>query len=136
MALLTIINALFVVNVVLEFYMQVTQLSLHFTHAQSNSFLFQNYMRDQPDNIKSVNLIAETTLFLNMVYSNINSRTIDLAVQLFGSLNEFACGNQANRTVLTTHKVVDYINFILRAGDFKDCPNESVNNIGFNNFIN
>ena len=83
-------------------------------------------MRDQPDNIKSVNLIAETTLFLNMVYSNINNRTIDLVIQLFYTLNEFSCGNQANRSVLITHKVVDYINFILRAGDFKDCPHESV----------
>jgi inositol 1,4,5-triphosphate receptor type 1 len=86
----------------------------------------QEYLRDQPDNIKSFNLVAETTSFLNMVYSNINQRTIDLVIQLFCTLNEFGTGNQANRAVILSHKIVDYINFILRAGDFHDCPPEKV----------
>lgn len=87
---------------------------------------FQDYLRDQPDNIKSFNIIAETTAFLNMVYSNITNRTIDLVIQLFTTLNEFCSGNQANRAVIVTHKVVDYINFILRAGELEGCPAEKV----------
>ena len=44
------------------------------------------------------------------------------------TLNEFISGNQANRYVILNCKVVDYINFILRAGEFKDCPFEKVGN--------
>ena len=88
--------------------------------------ILQNYLRDQPDNIKSFNIVAETTSFLNMVYANINLKTIDLVIQLFTTLNEFASGNQENRMVMLTNKVIDYINFILRAGEFDDCPQEKV----------
>lgn len=35
-------------------------------------------------------------------------------------------GNQENRVVVYDRKVVDYINFILRAGDIADCPPEKV----------
>ena len=49
----------------------------------------QNYLREQPDNVKSFNIIGETAQFLNVVYSSINSRTADLVIQLFNTLNEF-----------------------------------------------
>lgn len=77
----------------------------------------QDYLRDQPDNIKSFNLIAETASFLSIVYSNVTSANIDLVIQLFETLNEFASGNQANRAVIVTSKVVDYANFILRSSN-------------------
>lgn len=35
-------------------------------------------------------------------------------------------GNQENRVVVYDRKVVDYINFILRAGDIADCPPDKV----------
>ena len=50
---------------------------------------FQDYLREQPDNVKSFNIVGETAQFLNVVYSSINSRTIDLVIQLFDTLNEF-----------------------------------------------
>ncbi len=86
----------------------------------------QDYLRDQPDNIKSFNIVAETTAFFNMVYSNINSKTIDLVNILFSTLNEFCSGNQSNRYVILNCKVVDFVNFILRAGEYDDCPFEKV----------
>ncbi|CAD5116200.1 DgyrCDS5116 [Dimorphilus gyrociliatus] len=89
----------------------------------------QDYLRDQPDNIKSFNLIAETASFLSMVYSNVTSSNIDLVIQLFETLNEFASGNQANRAVIVTNKVVDYANFILRScetDDFTDCSSDKI----------
>ena len=49
----------------------------------------QNYLREQPDNLKSFNIIAETSQFVNLVYSNITPQNIDLASQLFETLNEF-----------------------------------------------
>ena len=39
--------------------------------------------------MKSFDIIAEVTRFLNVVYSNINSKNIDLVIQLFESMNEF-----------------------------------------------
>jgi len=49
----------------------------------------KNYLREQPDNIKSFNIVGETAQFVNLVYSNINSQNIDLCIQLFETLNEF-----------------------------------------------
>lgn len=86
----------------------------------------QNYLREQPDNIKSFNIVAETAQFLNIVYSNINDKTIDLVIQLFSTLNEFCSGNQENRVVMHDRKIIDYINFILRAGEMQDCPSKKV----------
>ena len=42
-------------------------------------------------------------------------------------------GNQSNRYVLLNSKVVDYINFILRAAEFKNCSTEKVNNLSIIN---
>ena len=49
----------------------------------------QNYLREQPDNIKSVNLVAETTRFLNILYSSVTEKTIPLIIQLFDTLVEY-----------------------------------------------
>ena len=54
-----------------------------------NNNLIKDYLREQPDNIKSFNIVAETAQFVNLVYSNINGHNIDLCVQLFETLNEF-----------------------------------------------
>ncbi|CAG5132421.1 unnamed protein product, partial [Candidula unifasciata] len=86
----------------------------------------QNYLREQPDNVKSFNIIGETAQFMNVVYATINSGTIDLVIQLFSTLNEFVSGNQENRVVVYDMKVIDYINFILRAGEIGDCTIEKV----------
>ncbi|KAK7114914.1 hypothetical protein V1264_000891 [Littorina saxatilis] len=86
----------------------------------------QNYLREQPDNVKSFNIVGETAQFLNVVYTTINSKTIDLVIQIFSTLNEFCAGNQENRVSVYDKKVIDYINFILRAGEIADCPIEKV----------
>ena len=35
-------------------------------------------------------------------------------------------GNQENRIVIYDNKIIDYINFIMRAGDFEDCSADKV----------
>nr|XP_019924346.2 inositol 1,4,5-trisphosphate receptor type 1 isoform X2 [Crassostrea gigas] len=89
-------------------------------------FGLQNYLREQPDNVKSFNIVGETAQFLNVVYTTINKKTINLIIQLFNTLNEFCSGNQENRVVVYDRKLVDYINFILRAGDIADCAPEKI----------
>nr|XP_006825393.1 PREDICTED: inositol 1,4,5-trisphosphate receptor type 1-like [Saccoglossus kowalevskii] len=74
----------------------------------------QNYLREQPDNIKSVNLVAETARFLDLLYSNIDDSSIALVEELFTTLNEFASGNHANAMVIFDNKIIEYINYILR----------------------
>lgn len=81
----------------------------------------QNYLREQPDNIKSVNLVGETTKFLNILYSNISDKSMPLVVQLFDTLVEFTSGNQKNQAMVFDNKVCDYINHILRVGHFHNC---------------
>lgn len=57
-------------------------------HYLTVNFL-QDYLREQPDNVKSFNIVGEIAQFLNVVYSSINVKTIDLVIQLFSTLNEF-----------------------------------------------
>ncbi|XP_064638087.1 inositol 1,4,5-trisphosphate receptor type 2-like isoform X2 [Lineus longissimus] len=84
----------------------------------------QHYLREQPDNIKSFNLIAETVQYMSQVYANINPNSINLIYQLLDSLNECVSGNEENRVVIFDNKIVDYINFILRTGQFGSCELE------------
>ena len=39
--------------------------------------------------MKSFNIVAETAQFVNLCYSNVNPQNIELAIQLFETLNEF-----------------------------------------------
>ena len=53
------------------------------------NFFVQDYLREQMDNIKSVNLVAETAEFLGLLYSSINEFTVGLITQVFETLVEF-----------------------------------------------
>ena len=68
---------------------------------------FQDYLREQPDNMKSFNIVAETAQFLNLVYSNVNPQNIDLVIQLYETLNEFTVVrmpvNSVQQTVHARH---------------------------------
>ncbi|XP_076454279.1 inositol 1,4,5-trisphosphate-gated calcium channel ITPR3-like isoform X3 [Babylonia areolata] len=86
----------------------------------------QDYLREQPDNIKSVNLVAETTRFLNILYGNVNDKTAPLIIQLFDTLVEFASGNFHNQAIVFDNKVCEYVNHMLRVGHFKGCDLEQV----------
>lgn len=86
----------------------------------------QDYLREQPDNIKSVNLISETARFLSLLYSSIDENTIGLVTELLSTLVEFTSGNIANQLVIFDNKIIDYINFMLRGAQFQSCDPESV----------
>lgn len=89
----------------------------------------QDYLREQPDNINSVNLVAETARFLGLLYSSINPQSISLVTELLSTLVEFTSGNSANQTVVFDNKIIDYINFILRGGQFQACDEKNIYNI-------
>ncbi|PAA53236.1 hypothetical protein BOX15_Mlig001198g2 [Macrostomum lignano] len=75
----------------------------------------QDYLREQPDNIKSINLVAETSRFLGLTYTSINKSNISLIIQIFDTLVEFASGNLSNQAVCFDNKVCDYMNYLLRS---------------------
>ena len=62
----------------------------------NEKYQFQDYLREQPDNIKSVNLVAETAKFLQLLYSSINAETITLVTELFNTLIEFTSVSQSD----------------------------------------
>ena len=68
----------------------------------------QNYLREQPDNIKSVNLIAETSSFLGLIYSAINPQTVSLVTELFNTLIEFSSVGKLNTRVFSMVMVYVY----------------------------
>ncbi|KAK6195492.1 hypothetical protein SNE40_000911 [Patella caerulea] len=86
----------------------------------------QDYLREQPDNIKSVNVVAEVTKFLSTLYNNIDDVSIPLITQLFDTLVEFTSGNFANQAVVFDNKICDYITHILKHDTYKGCNLEQI----------
>lgn len=81
----------------------------------------QNYLRSQPDNIRSVDLVAETARFAHELSEDIDADNIELVTQTMDTLVEFAQGCEANqRNVFDLH-IVDMINYVLRMPLFPGC---------------
>jgi len=60
----------------------------------------RDYLRFQPDNFKSVNLVKEVISYLGVIYSQINKESIELVTQTLDTLNEFSMGNLENQHLL------------------------------------
>ncbi|XP_062518427.1 inositol 1,4,5-trisphosphate receptor type 1-like isoform X2 [Corticium candelabrum] len=76
--------------------------------------VLQDYLRVQPDNIRSLNLVAETTTYLQLFFGGINEDNVELVTQVFDTLIEFLSGNQENQTVAFDYQIIDAINDVLR----------------------
>lgn len=81
--------------------------------SKRHTFLFflpylsiQDYLREQPDNVKSFNIIGEVTQFLNVIYSNITAETIDLVCQLFDTMTEFTAVSRLPNAPRTTDTIM------------------------------
>jgi len=48
----------------------------------------QNYFREQHDNIKTINLVSETCLFLQSFYVEVTKENIDLITEIFLTIIE------------------------------------------------
>lgn len=48
----------------------------------------QNYFREQPDNIKTINLVSETCVFLQSFYVEVTKENIDLITEVLLTLIE------------------------------------------------
>ena len=76
----------------------------------------QNYLREQSEDINSVNMVGEIASFL-FTFSKKNvlsEQTLLLLNQLIQALNEFCIGNYKNREVTFNENIVSVINFVLQ----------------------
>ena len=52
--------------------------------------LMQNYLREQPDNIKTINLVSETCTFLSAFYVEVTKDNIVLITSILKTLTEMS----------------------------------------------
>ena len=78
-------------------------------------FVFlQNYLRYQPDNLKSYDLVSEVSQYVSVLYTNITGRTIDLLALVFETLNELSqVGLQPIASFLLTFPVVINVQLVV-----------------------
>eukprot|EP00117_Sycon_ciliatum_P048000 scpid3078/ scgid34229/ Inositol 1,4,5-trisphosphate receptor type 1; IP3 receptor isoform 1; Type 1 inositol 1,4,5-trisphosphate receptor len=79
----------------------------------------QNYLREQPDNIKSINLVAATVDYLQLFKDDVNVDNVELVVQLLQTLVEFTGGNTDNQACVFDAQVIEALNSIMRT-DWKN----------------
>ena len=75
--------------------------------------LMQNYLREQRDNIVTINVVAEVSLFLQHFCTNINAHTMDLVHLILQTLIEMCVGNYPNQDVIYNRQIVEALNSIL-----------------------
>lgn len=80
---------------------------------EGHNTVLQNYLRVQPDNIASTDLVSMCTNFLEIATIDINEYK-ELLVQLLNTLTEFAQGNVQNQRAIFSNSAADYINAIIR----------------------
>ena len=76
----------------------------------------QNYLREQSEELNSVNIVGEIASFLYAFSKKhvLDQQNLMLLVQLLKTLNEFCSGNYRNREVAFNKNVVSVINFVLQ----------------------
>jgi hypothetical protein len=97
---------------------------------EGHNGVLQNYIRAQPDNIRSLDLVAEVVKFADVVTEDVDENNIELVVQTFDTLVEFCQGCQGNQAAVFNNHIMDSINRVIRENrvhfrgpeDFIDSP--------------
>ena len=76
--------------------------------------LMQNYLREQRDNIHTVNLVGEVALFIQHFYHEINKETVELVHLILQTLIEMCVGNYSNQEVIFNHQILEALNSIFQ----------------------
>ena len=58
--------------------------------------VMQNYLREQPDNIKTINLVSEVCIFLQSFYVDVTKDNVVLINQIFQTLIEMSVVSSHN----------------------------------------
>ncbi|XP_065894275.1 inositol 1,4,5-trisphosphate-gated calcium channel ITPR1-like isoform X2 [Dysidea avara] len=81
----------------------------------------QNYLREQHDNTKRINLVSETCVFLQSFYVEVTEENIDLITEVLLTITEMCMGNYDNLLVIYNHQIIDIINRIIQTTVFYSC---------------
>ncbi|XP_019851941.1 PREDICTED: inositol 1,4,5-trisphosphate receptor type 3-like [Amphimedon queenslandica] len=74
----------------------------------------QNYLREQPDNFKTINVVAEVTAFLHAYTADFSQGNLAQISQILQALVEMCVGNVENQQVIYDKLVLDPLNRILQ----------------------
>ena len=69
----------------------------------------QNYLREQPDNIKTINLVSETCTFLSSFYVNITEDNIVLIKSVLQTLIEMSVVSLSVLYCVASSSIVLYV---------------------------
>ena len=72
----------------------------------------QNYLREQKDNLTSVNVVGEVAIFLQNFTLDINRETMDLVHLILQTLIEMCVGNFPNQHVIYHRQIIEGLNHI------------------------
>ena len=72
----------------------------------------QNYLREQKDNLISVNVIAEVAVFLQNFSLDIDRETMDLVHLTLQTLIEMCVGNYPNQHIIYHRQIIEALNHI------------------------
>ena len=72
----------------------------------------QNYLREQKDNLTSVNVVGEVAVFIQNFTLDINRETMDLVHLILQTLIEMCVGNYPNQHVIYHRQIIEALNHI------------------------
>ena len=72
----------------------------------------QNYLREQKDNLTSVNVVAEVADFLQNFSLDVNRETMDLVHLTLQTLIEMCVGNYPNQHIIYHRQIIEALNHI------------------------
>ena len=74
--------------------------------------LMQNYLREQKDNLSSVNVVGEVALFIQNFSLDVNAQTMDVLHLILQTLIEMCVGNYPNQVVIYNRQIIESLNHI------------------------
>ena len=72
----------------------------------------QNYLREQKDNLISVNVVAEVAVFLQNFSLDVDHETMDLVHLTLQTLIEMCVGNYPNQHIIYHKQIIEALNHI------------------------
>ena len=107
---------------------------------EGHNLQMQNYLREQPDNLSTIDLVTQSVELLHVMTENIDEKTLPLVVQVRNKLEyewlchafyqtvetlvEFSQGCLANQAAIFDARVMDALNFIIRNHSYKGCKDK------------
>ena len=76
--------------------------------------LMQNYLREQRDNIHTINLVGDVALFIQHFYHDISVETVELVHLILQTLIEMCVGNYPNQAVIFNRQILEVLNSIFQ----------------------